>query len=380
MDCVHIPELGYGEFSDRLHKKVQDKRIPISGSLEVTLRCNLGCQHCYVSHGHSGIPGQEELSFREIQRIIDEVVDAGCLWLLLTGGDPFMRRDFLDIYTYAKKKGLLVTVFTNGTLLTERVVDHLAEWRPFSIEITLYGYTEDTYERVTGVPGSHKRCYQGIERLLERGLPLKLKTMLMSLNHHELADMQAFAESLDLDFRFDPIINAGIVDSQRPIPLRLSPEEVVQIELDDPIRSTRWPEQFKQLREAKPISDKLYLCGAGKSSFHIDPFGKLCLCTSAREPGYDLRDGTFLQGWQDFLGQISNQEISEEYECGDCELRLLCAQCPAMAQTELGSPEKRVPYYCQIAHMRARAFNPGLIVSENSNIIQPENIGISNYV
>ena len=109
-------------------------------------------------------------------------MDEGCRWLLLTGGEPFLRPDFLDIYTNANKKGLLLTLFTNGTLLTPRSADLLAERRPFAIEITLYGATQQTYERITGIPGSYARCRRGIDLLLERNLPLKLKTMVMTLN------------------------------------------------------------------------------------------------------------------------------------------------------------------------------------------------------
>ena len=153
----------------RLRNKIAGQRIPITGSLELTFRCNLRCQHCYVTHGHQGIPGQQELTTAEIKNILDQLVDEGCLWLLLTGGEPLMRRDFLEIYTYAKRKGLLVTS------LHQRHHAHatysLISWPNgvrINIEITLYGRTQETYERVTGIPGSHARCIRGIELLLER--------------------------------------------------------------------------------------------------------------------------------------------------------------------------------------------------------------------
>ena len=155
MDCPHIPELNYAAFSQRLHESVAGERIPICGSVEVTARCNLRCAHCFINLPANDRRAQaQELAGSEWRAFLDQIVDAGCLWLLLTGGEPFLRPDFLDIYTHAKKNGLLITLFTNGTLITEREADHLAEWRPFAIEITLYGRTQETYERVTGVPGS----------------------------------------------------------------------------------------------------------------------------------------------------------------------------------------------------------------------------------
>ena len=363
MGCINIPEQGYDEFSLGIFDKISNQRFPIAGSLELTFRCNLRCKHCYVAHGHQGIPGHKELDYPEIQRILDEVVDEGCLWFLITGGEPLMRRDFMDIYTYAKRKGLIVSLFTNGTLLTPRIADQLAEWTPFSIELTLYGYTQETYERVTGIPGSHARCMRGIELLLERGLPLKLKSMLMTLNKHDLKEMQSFADRLGVEFRFDPIINPGLELHDMPFPLRLSPREVVQIEREDPSRSSAWPKRYRDTEGLQTKSRLLYLCGAGRKAFHIDPYGKLCPCMSARLPNYDLRSGSFQQGWNNFLAEFQAQEFDESYECSRCDLRLNCAQCPAMAQLENGDPNSRVAYLCEVAHLRAQAFG-GLSIED----------------
>ncbi len=356
MNCEQFPASGYSEFSERLHQKTASMHIPISGSIEVTQRCNLRCTHCYIPLSTRKGPHQAELSLSEIQHILDEIKAAGCLWLLLTGGEPLLRRDFLDIYMYAKRKGFILTLFTNGTLITPRIADILSEWRPFNIEITLYGYSQATYERITGIPGSHARCLRGIELLMERRLPLKLKTVLMTPNRDELEEMQAFAQSLGVEFRFDPILNAGLDGSLRPTALRLSPEEIVAIERADSDRTRRWPEYFKQTKNFDITDRKLYTCGAGTNSFHIDSYGKLCLCLSSRHPSYDLRAGSFHQGWEEFIPQQRLLEYGEDYACGSCDLRVSCAQCPAQALLEQGHPEKRVEFLCQVAHQRWDAF------------------------
>ncbi|MGH9373641.1 MAG: radical SAM protein, partial [Vicinamibacterales bacterium] len=129
--------ISYGEFSQTFHQRTMRQHLPLSGTIEITRRCPLTCVHCYNNlpmsdHAASGA----ELTYAEHCRILDQLADAGCLWLLFTGGEIFARRDFLDIYTYAKKRGFLITLFTNGTLITPRIADYLAEWRPFAIEIT----------------------------------------------------------------------------------------------------------------------------------------------------------------------------------------------------------------------------------------------------
>lgn len=363
MDCPHIPELGYGEFGERLRARIAGQRIPLAGSLELTFRCNLRCVHCYVAHGHNGLPGQEELTCAEICGILDQVTDEGCLWLLLTGGEPLLRPDFLDIYGYARRKGLLLTLFTNGTLITPRIADYLAEWRPFKVEITLYGRTQETYERVTGVPGSHARCMKGIELLLQRGLPLKLKTMAMTLNRHELGDMKAYAESLGVNFRFDPLLNARLDGSSDPARFRLSPEEAVACDLEDPQRMESWRQFCQRFVGMPPDPEHIYHCGAGVHTFHIGPHGELSACMIAREPHYDLRQGSFREGWREFIKEVRLQKRTRDVKCARCRLIALCGQCPGWAQLEHGDQETPVEYLCQVAHRRAEAFGLGSMTS-----------------
>lgn len=351
MECPHIPETRYSEFSKHIHDKAVAKRIPIGGDIELTFRCNLKCAHCYVSYD----PKKEEMSYKEICHILDEVTDVDCFWLLITGGEPLVRDDFLDIYTYAKKKGLIITLFTNGTLITPLIADYLKEWPPFSVEITLYGITEKTYERVTGVSGSFECCMRGIGLLLERKIPLKLKTMVITLNQHELWDIKKYVEDLGVQFRFDAVLNPKLDGSKEACRLRISPEEVVRLDLADERRLKEWKE-FCQKFWGPAKSDKLYVCGAGHTSFHIDPYGELSICTMSRNPSYNLRQGSFQEGWYDFTPKIRKQKPKTDYKCAKCDLLSLCGQCPGWAKLENNNRETPIEYLCQIAHLRAKAF------------------------
>ncbi len=187
-----------------------------------------------------------------------------------------MHPDFLDIYTYARERGLLITLFTNGTLLTPEIADHLARLRPFAVEVTLYGHTTETYEAVTGVPGSFDRCRRGIQLLLERNLPVRLKTMVLTLNAPELEDMRDWAQELGVQFRFDPMVSPRLDGSTRPCGYRLPAEQVVALDLADNERSREWEELFRNNRSDLSTQD-LFRCGAGKISFHIDPVGVLSI-------------------------------------------------------------------------------------------------------
>ena len=354
-----MEEQTYGDWSLEVHHRLSGKRVPIGGSLELTQRCNNRCIHCYnnLAAGDKAAL-KNELALDEHCRIIDEIAGFGCLWLLLTGGEILLRKDFLDIYTYARQKGLLITLFTNGTLITTDIADYLAQLPPFSIEITLYGKTAKTYESITGIPGSYDRCLNGIRLLMERSLPLKLKTMAIAQNKHEIFDMKRFAEKeLGLDFKFDAMVNPRRDCSQTPLEVRLSPREIVALDLEDPDRVAEW-KQFAA-RFNRPVLDpekvdKLYKCGGGFQSFAIDPFGRLAACVLSGDT-YDLRQGSFKEGWEKHLFSLGQKKITHRTKCSDCQIRSMCGVCPANSELECRDAEAPVDFLCEVAHLRAYA-------------------------
>jgi radical SAM protein with 4Fe4S-binding SPASM domain len=348
----------YGEFSTLLHERFQGRRVPVEVSVEVTHRCPLECKHCYNNLPmHDANARSQELTFEEHVRLLDELVELGCLWLLYTGGEIFARKDFLDIYTEAKKRGFLITLFTNGTMITPRIADHLVQYRPFNIEITLYGATRETYERLTGIPGSFDRCMKGIRLLMERGLPLKLKTVPTSINYQEVYEMKRFAEQdLGVEFKFDPLVNPRTDCSQSPLAVRLSPEQAVALEFGDPARKA----EYLRLAESElaanvPSSKKKYTCGGGQNGCAIDPTGRMTMCVLSHRDGYDLRSGSFTQGWNGRLKEIRQTEVTRETICTNCRIRSLCSMCAANGELEGGDAETPVDFLCQVAHLRAFA-------------------------
>ncbi|ETW98270.1 MAG: hypothetical protein ETSY1_19435 [Candidatus Entotheonella factor] len=348
----------YSEFSHHLHAQSVGQRLPITGTVEVTRRCPLTCAHCYnnLPMGDRQARAQE-LTYDEHCRLIDEMVQAGCLWLLYTGGEIFARPDFLDIYTYAKQQGLLITLFTNGTLITPAIADALAHWRPFAIEITLYGYTKATYERLTGRPGTYERCLHGIHLLLDRGLPLKLKTVAVTLNQHEIWDIKHFAQvDLGVDFKFDAMMNPRIDCSQSPLQVRLQPQEVVALDLLDPERVASWRDfatQFSGPVNPPERHRELYHCGGGVNGFAIDPYGQMSICVLSHCDTYDLRQGSFQEGWSQFLGKVRRKKMTRFTKCTACGIKAMCGMCPANGELENGDPESPVEFLCQVAHLRA---------------------------
>jgi radical SAM protein with 4Fe4S-binding SPASM domain len=290
-----------------------------------------------------------------MRHIIDEIVKEGCLWLLITGGEPLIRSDFLDIYAYAKEKGLIITLFTNGTLITTEIADYLKRQKPFVVEITLYGISKETYETVTHVAGSFGRCMEGIRLLLERKIPFQLKTLVSTLNQRDLSKIEKYAKELGVGFRFDPVINPRIDGSKEPCQLRTSPEEVVKFDLGDERRVESWKELVHNFRDHER-PDSFFTCGGGLTSFIIDPYGELQLCVLFRRPSYSLREGIFKEGWDNLFPRLRSQKFNKDNKCWRCAYFLVCDQCPGWSQLENEDPEFPVDYLCQIAHLRAKVF------------------------
>ena len=300
------------------------------------------------------------MSAAEHIRILDEIAAAGCLWILFTGGEIFARKNFLDIYTHAKQKGFLISLFTNGTLITPEIADYLVKLPPYNIEITLYGHTRQTYEKVTGVAGSYDRCVQGIRLLTERRLPLLLKSMALTVNRDEIWAMKRFAEEdLELEFRFDALVNPRYDCSQSPLEVRLTPVDTVKMDLLDPKRVAEWKKfcaEFDGPPNSVEETRRLWRCGGGLNNCAIDPYGMLHMCTMSQDEAYDMRQGNFQQGWEQ-VNKLRQKPITRETKCVTCGIRSMCGMCPANAQLECMDAETPVDYLCQVAHLRAYAFD-----------------------
>ncbi len=369
-DCIQH-QISSAELVSRLSGR--PGAFPIAGSLELTLRCNMRCRHCYILY-----PGATtgEMSTDEVKAILDRLAGQGVLFLLLTGGEIFARCDFRELYLHAKRLGFLLTLFTNATMIKEDIADFLAEWPPRRIEVTVYGYTEETYEKVTGVRGSFARFRRGVELLRERNLPLALKTVAMKTNRHEFEQIREWVGAQGLPFRFDALINPRLDGGTGVLQERLDPEDVVRLDGTTEAHRALYQKLLDKAMD-HPRGEKAFSCGAGIKTFHVDPRGHLHPCMMWRATPYDLRTGSF-EGWASHLAALRETRVPADSECRTCGHRVACGNCAATSALENGgAPGRPVGYYCDINNARERMLNLRRFEIPEANRVDAEKMSVS---
>ena len=352
-----MKDISLGHFYDRLRNKKE--YYPSSAQIELTYRCNLNCIHCYCKGSEDK---NKELTTKQWKKIIDEIHKEGCLEITFTGGEPLIREDFLEIYAYAKEKGFIITLFTNGQAFTDEIIAYLVNSPPSSIEITLNGITKDTYEAITQVEGSYPKIMKTIKILKDKKLPLILKTNCLKQNKYQVGRIKAFAEELlgkpsenKYSFRYDPMIYPRLNGDKTSCQYRLSSAEMLMARRQDP---DIWKEykkgldcDFPELERGKSF---LYRCDSWKTQFFVNPYGRLKFCIFSEKFSVNLKTTTFKEGFYKIFPKLLNEKFKSNSKCRDCRLRSVCYHCPARAYLETGDEEAPVEYYCHLAKETAK--------------------------
>jgi len=342
-----MKEKSYADFSRKLEGVKE--RWPLYGQIELTYRCGYKCIHCYCKN-----EPKTELGFDFWKSVINQLRKERCLELTLTGGDPVLHKDFTRIYSYAWEKGFLTSLFTNAHNLTDEIIGLLEEKRPLNIEITLNSLDRKNYEKITGVKDSFDKTIANIQKLKKKKLPLVLKCNGLKENKHEILKIKSFTEELlgKGKFKYDSLIFPGLNGEKEPVSHRLEPEEIKDIERQDPdMLKQRMKEAGHRSRWFNPGG--LYHCNSWWTRFYINPQGLLQFCHLSKVCSTDLTKEPFKKGFDRFP-RILGEKPKTDSKCHSCELKEHCLHCPARAYLETGSTEAPVSYYCRLAETTSR--------------------------
>jgi len=326
-------------------EKMTSQRVPFAGQIAITCRCNLHCVHCYSA----GISAREQDKERWTN-IISQLAGEGCLFLVMTGGEPLLRDDFSEIYSHAVEKGILVTVFTNLTMLNRGHVSMFKEYIPQEVETTLLGAKKETHDFFTGVTGSFEKTIQGIHDLLDNGIRVSLKTILMKGNSEEAAGVQKIAEKFGINFRLDGLVFASLTGNKTPLSYRIEPSEIIRMEMSDEGRLTEWKSYYSKFGDVSK-DEPLFRCSAGETCFYIDPGCFLNPCVMVPYVRVDTAGG-FRKAWDEVGRIVKSFELPESSPCNGCKYKGICGYCPGIFHLEGTTAESPPEFLCELGKTR----------------------------
>jgi radical SAM protein with 4Fe4S-binding SPASM domain len=345
-------DLGFEAYVERrMATAVRDRR-PLSALFELTPTCNLRCHFCYVALDPYKGP---YLSTAQVCAIIDKLEAAGLLTLQLTGGEIFSRRDFEQIYRHAHATGMMINLFTNATLVNERIAALLTELPPAFVEVSIYGADAEHYEGVTGIRGSFAKFERGVRLLQEAGVALYLKHPASTLTAEHVPAIRAWCEARHLPHKLSFTIENRHDGGDTPSLYRIQPKRVRELETFH-----RGPRDLPTAECSITPDDgieRLYRCGAGRVALFVDGLGNASHCVIDRSPSFSLIELSFEEVWER-IGAWIDQPLPADAPCSGCSLRAGCDNCPARARLSTGSPYLKDDYYCDITHA-AHGLPPG---------------------
>lgn len=352
-------EVSYRIFSRRTHRKNWRIAKPNVAQFELTFNCGLHCKHCYTDCYNKPAHHKKELSTKQIKYILDKIYNSGIIWLCFTGGDPLVRRDFLELYSYARNKGFIITIFTNGYSMTGEIAGYFKERPPFVIEMTLNAAAKDLYEKISQVKDSYIKVIKGIAMMLKAKIPLKIKTQVTKDNFGEFPKMKKFIEGFGLKFRpsFDlfPRLNGDLA----PCYLRVSPREI--LELDGDKQSLDNDCHLSPGAQHLTSNIKLFRCAiGGGDGIHIDPYGNTFACNLIRKPFLNLLKVDVEYAQNSLLPLVRDRKFTTNSKCSSCKLIRFCRNCPGRAFLENSNMEVPIDYYCKLSEKLVDSKKGGL--------------------
>ena len=350
-----MEKLSFADFSSKVYQKARQNNSLTGIAWELTYKCNLRCRHCYIPDKWKK-DTTPELTLDQIKRVIDQLTRAGCMNILLTGGEIFCRKDALDILQYLKDKCFDITIQTNGTLITKEIAQLLSTFSPkIGLSISLYALSEKTYSRIVGVRGALARVLRGIEFLKKQNAPFTISMLVMRDNITEFDAVREFARKNEIRFQYDFILQPRLDHTQDVLRYRLplSLAKELREKEGDFLKNTDDCAQLKKLRFAK---EELFYCAAGDTTMGINPFGKANICPDIPMPEADVVKDDVSGAWQKVSAFRRGLTPTKSYACYQCDVGDFCMWCPAVALRHKNDLNACVPYYKKLAQLEKKAF------------------------
>ena len=319
-----------GALMEEMGAKALELGIPLSVQLDLTYRCNERCVHCYLDHEDHG-----EMTTAEIKHLLDEMAAAGVLFLILSGGEIFLRKDFFEILEYARKLMFAVRLKTNAILVREREAERLRELAIENIQISIYSHRAEVHDAITKVPGSLKRSIDAIRFLKSYGLKTTIANVLMLQNMQDYPGVQALAKELDVEFTIDPTITPKMDGDRGILNLNIERASLQRVFHDETLVGDV-AEFCRPAAEAGEDELDSLPCSAGHTACYVSPYGDVYPCVQFPLPTGNVRRQRFVDIWEDSeqMNEVRSIRMRDLHTCSSCGHVSGCTRCPGLAFME----------------------------------------------
>ncbi len=365
-------------FSAYLHSRAGAKGVPVSGTFELTSRCNFNCRMCYV-HNMDCSKMSEEKSAEWWINLGKKAASEGMIFLLITGGEPLLRKDFKEIYTELSKLGLMISINTNGSLLCGEIAELFKKIPPVRLNISLYGASNETYENFTGAPHFTK-VLDNIKLLQSYGINIRLNVSVTEDNYRDTAEIYRIGRELGVhvkaaQYMYPQVLVGGKTGENQS---RLSSEVAAQCRIDwfkllfpenelpTRFRNTLNGVESLDLPCEGEVEEGKVKCRAGKSSFWVNSKGEMCFCGVAGFP-FSIDELGFYGAWEKV--REFSAAVRTPAKCEICKYKSMCCVCAAACYTETGSFSAVPEYICRMTKKMAQLMENELerLEAENGN-------------
>ena len=306
--------------------------IPLSVQLDLTYRCNERCVHCYLDHDDHG-----EMTTAEIRNLLDQLAEAGVFFLILSGGEIFLRKDLFEIVEYARKLSFSVKLKTNAVMIRRARAERIAALGVESVQISVYSHRAEIHDAVTKLPGSFRRTIEGARLLQSNGVRVSLANVLMKHNADDYPQVQALAAELGVGYNVDATITPMMDGNRSILGLNIDPERLEEVFHNSSLVGNA--EEFCA-PPSGPLAEKDALdtlpCSAGHTACYISPYGDVFPCVQFPLPSGNVRKTSFLEIWRRSpqLEQVRAVTLADLQGCSSCTHGSSCSRCPGLAYLE----------------------------------------------
>lgn len=339
------------------------KQVAISGTFELLPLCNMKCKMCYIQQNSSKHILDNIQSIDFWTDIFRQAVDEGMLFPLITGGEPFLYPDFFKLYENVTKMGIHLCINTNATLLNRQSIAYLSKNPPRRLNISLYGSSEETYERLCQYPEGYEKVINTFQLLKEYNIPFRVHTVLVPENIGDYDGIKELCNKyrvpLNMTYYMFPPYRKEQLEMQNTN--RFSSDEMAHIALNyyhdcyggdsEAYRNYVYVrcEAMKNPNTFSLYNDNTVSCKAGRCVFWVDWKGQISGCGVHNQFTEDLHYTSFKNAWENIVKQTKEIRISEN--CKTCKYRCICPVCPAASFCETGDIAGVPNYICEFCEI-----------------------------